>query len=136
MCRFASNTAPTGGAEAIEIARFGWPVPAFRATPRRSRTFPNLSVFENFGIPCYRRTARADFLDRSRVMRMFQDQVGRLSIHIGSGAAPIHSLSGSNQHEIVFGPALTLALNDPTHGQGHSVPFERDRGVRRVVRGA
>ncbi|MGH7058591.1 MAG: ATP-binding cassette domain-containing protein, partial [Acetobacteraceae bacterium] len=29
--------------------------------------FANLSVFENFGIACYRRTARAGFIDRSRV---------------------------------------------------------------------
>ncbi len=84
-------------------------------------TFPNLSVFENFGIACYRRSARAGFVDRRRVMRMFRDQVVRLSIRIGSAAAPIHSLSGGNQQKIVVGRALAasplvLALNDPTRG--------------------
>jgi len=84
-------------------------------------TFSNLSVFENFGIACYRRTARAGFIDRRRVMRMFHDQVARLSIRVGGSAAPIHSLSGGNQQKIVVGRALAaaplvLALNDPTRG--------------------
>ncbi|MGH7121573.1 MAG: sugar ABC transporter ATP-binding protein [Acetobacteraceae bacterium] len=84
-------------------------------------TFSNLSVFENFGIACYRRTAWAGLVDRRRVMRMFQEQVGRLSIRVGSAAAPIHSLSGGNQQKIVVGRALAaaplvLALNDPTRG--------------------
>lgn len=83
--------------------------------------FPNLSVFENFGIACYRRTARAGFIHQSRVARMFRDQVERLSVRIGSAAAPISSLSGGNQQKIVVGRALAasplvLALNDPTRG--------------------
>jgi ABC-type sugar transport system ATPase subunit len=83
--------------------------------------FTNLSVFENFGIACYRRTARAGFIDRRRVTRMFQEQVAALSIRVGRSAAPINSLSGGNQQKIVVGRALAasplvLALNDPTRG--------------------
>jgi len=83
--------------------------------------FANLSVFENFGIACYRRTSRAGFIDRRRVARMFYDRVKDLSIRIGRVTAPINSLSGGNQQKIVVGRALAasplvLALNDPTRG--------------------
>ncbi|MGH7057193.1 MAG: D-xylose ABC transporter ATP-binding protein, partial [Acetobacteraceae bacterium] len=83
--------------------------------------FANLSVFENFGIACYRRTARAGFIDRSRVAGMFRECVERLSIRLGSAAAPINTLSGGNQQKVVVGRALAaaplvLALNDPTRG--------------------
>lgn len=83
--------------------------------------FGNLSVFENFGIACYRHTSRAGFIDRRRVARMFYDRVKDLSIRIGRVTAPINSLSGGNQQKIVVGRALAsaplvLALNDPTRG--------------------
>jgi ribose transport system ATP-binding protein len=83
--------------------------------------FANLSVFENFGIACYRRTARAGFIDGRRVARMFADQVETLAIRIGRATAPINSLSGGNQQKIVLARALAaaplvLALNDPTRG--------------------
>jgi ribose transport system ATP-binding protein len=83
--------------------------------------FANLSVFENFGIACYRRTARACFIDRRRVARLFGGQVEALSIRIGRITAPINSLSGGNQQKIVLARALAaaplvLALNDPTRG--------------------
>jgi ribose transport system ATP-binding protein len=83
--------------------------------------FANLSVFENFGIACYRRTSRAGFIDRRGVARMFYDRVKDLSIRIGRVTAPISSLSGGNQQKIVVGRALAsaplvLALNDPTRG--------------------
>ncbi|HTU53422.1 MAG TPA: sugar ABC transporter ATP-binding protein [Acetobacteraceae bacterium] len=83
--------------------------------------FANLSVFENFGIACYRRTARAGFIDGRRVGRMFADQVETLAIRIGRATAPINSLSGGNQQKIVLARALAaaplvLALNDPTRG--------------------
>ncbi|MGH2843984.1 MAG: ATP-binding cassette domain-containing protein, partial [Solirubrobacteraceae bacterium] len=68
---------------------------------KREGVFANLSVFENFGIACYRRTARAGFIDRRRVTRMFEDQVQGLSIRIGRSTAPINSLSGGNQQKIV-----------------------------------
>jgi len=83
--------------------------------------FANLSVLENFGIACYRRTSRVGFIDRRRVTRMFYDHVKDLSIRIGRVTAPINSLSGGNQQKIVVGRALAasplvLALNDPTRG--------------------
>lgn len=83
--------------------------------------FANLSVFENFGIACYRRTSRAGFIDRRRVASMFYDRVKDLSIRIGRVTAPINSLSGGNQQKIVVGRALAsaplvLVLNDPTRG--------------------
>jgi ribose transport system ATP-binding protein len=83
--------------------------------------FANLSVFENFGIAVYRRTAVAGLIDRRRVRRMFADQVHDLSIRLPRADAPINSLSGGNQQKIVVGRALAtgplvLALNDPTRG--------------------
>jgi ribose transport system ATP-binding protein len=83
--------------------------------------FPNLSVFENFGIALYRQTARAGMIDWSRMSRTFREQVNSLSVRMGSADAPINSLSGGNQQKIVVGRALAteplvLALNDPTRG--------------------
>lgn len=83
--------------------------------------FANLSVFENFGIACWRRTARAGLIDRRRVHGMFRASVENLSIRIGRESAPINSLSGGNQQKVVVGRALAagpmiLALNDPTRG--------------------
>jgi ribose transport system ATP-binding protein len=83
--------------------------------------FPNLSVFENFGISCYRRTARAGFIDGRTVKRMFLEQVEDLSIRLGSPNAPINSLSGGNQQKLVIARSLAatpvvIALNDPTRG--------------------
>jgi ABC-type sugar transport system ATPase subunit len=84
-------------------------------------TFPNLSILENFGIALYRRTARAGFIGRRKVSRMFLDQARSLSIRAQGGNAPINSLSGGNQQKIVIGRSLAasplvLALNDPTRG--------------------
>ncbi|MGH7080313.1 MAG: ATP-binding cassette domain-containing protein [Acetobacteraceae bacterium] len=83
--------------------------------------FANLSVFENFGIACWRRTARAGLIDRRRVHGMFRTCVEQLSVRIGRESAPINSLSGGNQQKVVVGRALAteplvLALNDPTRG--------------------
>ena len=83
--------------------------------------FPNLSVLENFGILGYRRGSRFGFIDRKRVKKMFNEQVGSLSIRVGRSGASINSLSGGNQQKIVIGRALAasplvLTLNDPTRG--------------------
>lgn len=83
--------------------------------------FPNFSVFENFGVALYRRTARAGMIDRRRVKRMFSQQVQDLSVRMGRADASINSLSGGNQQKVVVGRALAaapivLALNDPTRG--------------------
>jgi ribose transport system ATP-binding protein len=83
--------------------------------------FPNLSVLENFGILGYRRGSRCGFIDRRRVKKTFNEQVGSLSIRVGRAGASINSLSGGNQQKIVIGRALAasplvLALNDPTRG--------------------
>ncbi|MGH7191794.1 MAG: ATP-binding cassette domain-containing protein, partial [Acetobacteraceae bacterium] len=65
--------------------------------------FANLSVFENFGIACWRRTARAGLIDRRRVHGMFRACVEKLSVRIGRESAPINSLSGGNQQKVVVG---------------------------------
>lgn len=83
--------------------------------------FSNLSVFENFGIGLYRRTARAGLINWKRVRQMFLQQTSKLSVRMGSPDAPINSLSGGNQQKVVIGRSLAtmpliLALNDPTRG--------------------
>jgi ABC-type sugar transport system ATPase subunit len=88
---------------------------------KREGVFPNLSVFENFGMPRYRRTSKAGFIDRGKVHRMFLEQIRDLSIHGGRDDASINSLSGGNQQKVVIGRSLAaspliLALNDPTRG--------------------
>lgn len=119
--RAAGRTAgPTGVINSLKSAvRAGM---AYIPGDRKAEgIFANLSVFENFGIACYRRTARAGFIDGRRVARMFADQVETLAIRIGRATAPINSLSGGNQQKVVLARALAaaplvLALNDPTRG--------------------
>ena len=88
---------------------------------KREGIFPNLSVFENFGLPRYRDTARAGFIRMRRVRRMFDEQARALSIRRGRLSDSINSLSGGNQQKIVIGRSLAasplvIALNDPTRG--------------------
>jgi len=108
---------PIDSAKAAERAGVAY-IPGDR---KREGLFPNLSVFENFGVPCYRRTARAGFIDRREVRRMFLEQMRDLSIHSGQDDASINSLSGGNQQKVVIGRSLAasplvVALNDPTRG--------------------
>ena len=84
-------------------------------------TFSNLSIFENFGVGLYRRTARVGFIARRRIHRAYHQQLESLSIRAGRQTASINSLSGGNQQKIVIGRSLAaeplvLALNDPTRG--------------------
>ena len=83
--------------------------------------FPNMSVFENFGVPRYRRASRAGFIEVRRVRSMFVEEIDRLSIRLGRQDDPINSLSGGNQQKVVIGRSLAasprvVALNDPTRG--------------------
>ena len=88
---------------------------------KREGIFPNLSVFENFGLPRFRDTAAAGFIRMRRVHQMFDEQARALSIRRGHLNDPINSLSGGNQQKIVIGRSLAasplvIALNDPTRG--------------------
>ncbi len=88
---------------------------------KREGIFPNLSVFENFGVPRYRHAARAGFIEMRKVRRMFEEQARALSIDSGRPDDPINSLSGGNQQKVVIGRSLAasprvIALNDPTRG--------------------
>ena len=108
---------PIDSAKSADRARVAY-IPGDR---KAEGLFPNLSVFENFGISRYRPTARAGFIDRGKVQRMFLEQVKDLSIRLGRSNAPINSLSGGNQQKVVIGRSLAaaplvIALNDPTRG--------------------
>lgn len=83
--------------------------------------FPNLSVFENFGVPLYRSERRFGFIRRRRVGGLFAKEVERLSIAYQRRSSGINSLSGGNQQKVIIGRSLALApsvlvLNDPTRG--------------------
>lgn len=83
--------------------------------------FANLSVFENFGVGCYRANTVLGFIDRRRVLGLFNEQRKRLSIRMDHVGAPIDSLSGGNQQKVVVARSLAklpqiLVLNDPTRG--------------------
>ena len=88
---------------------------------KREGLFPNLSVFENFGLPLYRREKRLGFIRGRRVHDMFIEEVERLSIAYRRRSSSINSLSGGNQQKVIIGRSLAtspsvLALNDPTRG--------------------
>jgi len=108
---------PVRGAKSAQEAGIAY-IPGDR---KLEGLFPNLSVFENFGLPLYRREKRLGFILRRRVHEMFTEQEKQLSVVHGGLSAPIGSLSGGNQQKIVIGRSLAtspsvVVLNDPTRG--------------------
>lgn len=92
-------------------------------------TFPNLSVFENFGLPLFRRNTVAGFIRRSRIRESYREAVKALSVRVNRAGAPIGTLSGGNQQKILIGRALAtepqvVLLNDPSRGV--DIPTKHD----------
>ena len=116
---------------------------------RREGVFPNLSIFENFVIPLYRKrgeNGRLGVVMWAKLSAIYDWFVERLSIKAGRRSNRITSLSGGNQQKVLLGRAFAqqphiLVLNDPARGidvetkrelyrhlrdfasQGHSVVF-------------
>jgi ABC-type sugar transport system ATPase subunit len=83
--------------------------------------FPNLSIFENFGMPLFRRHSVAGAIRFGTVRRAFDAQRDALSIRLERSSAPIGTLSGGNQQKVLIGRALAadpdiVLLNDPARG--------------------
>jgi ABC-type sugar transport system ATPase subunit len=84
--------------------------------------FPNLSIFENFALPLYRRTfGEYGWIRRRPLQRAFDEEVRRLSIKTDSASNLITSLSGGNQQKILIGRVLAMGpsiivLDDPARG--------------------
>jgi len=83
--------------------------------------FPNMSIFENFGMPLFRSNQHAGFIRLAGVREAFDIQKNALSIRLESSSAAIGTLSGGNQQKVLIGRALAaepqvVLLNDPTRG--------------------
>lgn len=86
--------------------------------------FPNLSIYENLGIPIYRdrtRGGKLKIVSWAEVTGAFDWEVERLSIKMGESTDRIASLSGGNQQKVMIGRAFAqnphvLILNDPARG--------------------
>ena len=92
-------------------------------------TFPNLSVYENFGLPLFRRNTVAGVIRRSRIRESYREMVNALSVRVNRAGAPIGTLSGGNQQKILIGRALAtepqvVLLNDPSRGV--DIPTKHD----------
>ncbi|MCG8407493.1 MAG: ATP-binding cassette domain-containing protein, partial [Phycisphaerales bacterium] len=84
--------------------------------------FPNLSIFENFGIALMDRlTHRRGIVSRDRIRDKLNIEVERLAIKIGSRSDRITTLSGGNQQKVLIARAFAkspkvIVLNDPARG--------------------
>lgn len=92
-------------------------------------TFPNLSVFENFGMALLRRNSVAGLIRRGRIREAYRQGVSALSIRVGRSGAPIGTLSGGNQQKVLIARALAtepevVLLNDPSRGV--DIPTKHD----------
>ena len=88
---------------------------------RKEGIFPNLSIFENFGMPLYRHHRRAGVIDRTAISARFDAMSKTLKLRAGAPSNPITSLSGGNQQKVLIGRELAqdpqvVALNDPARG--------------------
>jgi ABC-type sugar transport system ATPase subunit len=92
-------------------------------------TFPNLSVFENFGLPLYRRNTVAGVIRRGKIREAYRETVKTLSVRVNRSSASIGTLSGGNQQKVLIGRALAtepqvVLLNDPSRGV--DIPTKHD----------
>jgi len=89
---------------------------------KREGIFPNLSIFENFGMALYGRSRRMfGLLDDAADEMAFRREVDRLGIKFGRAGDRITTLSGGNQQKVLIARAFALSpkvilLNDPTRG--------------------
>ncbi|MFS2087659.1 sugar ABC transporter ATP-binding protein [Paenarthrobacter nicotinovorans] len=88
---------------------------------RKEGIFPNLSIFENFGMPLYRHHRLAGVIDRAAISARFDEMSKTLKLRAGASSNPITSLSGGNQQKVLIGRELAqdpqvVALNDPARG--------------------
>jgi ribose transport system ATP-binding protein len=89
---------------------------------KREGIFPNLSIFENFGLALFKKSGGLmGWLNRQRVREAYEKEVKRFSIKIGSSANRITSLSGGNQQKVLIGRAFAqspslIVLDDPARG--------------------
>lgn len=89
---------------------------------KKEGIFPNLSIFENFGIGLYRKlSSRAGWIDRAVLTPMFNHEVARFATKTGDRDNKITSLSGGNQQKVLISRAFAtepriLVLNDPARG--------------------
>ena len=150
-CRYEGAEHSIDSAKAAERAGVAY-IPGDR---KREGVFPNLSVFENFGMPRYRRTSRAGFIDRRKVHRMFLEQIRgpldprragrrldqltqrRQSAESGDRpfAGRIPAGLGAERSDSRRGHSYQARPLRPVEGscggrQDGALPLQRDRGVR------
>jgi ribose transport system ATP-binding protein len=88
----------------------------------RDGIFPNLSIFENFALPLYRKSvSELGWIMTKPFKQAFAKEVRRLSIKMGRSSNRITSLSGGNQQKVLIGRALAgspqiVVLEDPARG--------------------
>jgi ribose transport system ATP-binding protein len=106
---------------------------------KREGIFPNLSIFENLAIGLYKQTSnKAGFIARTKLERIFADEVRRLSIKIGNEHDRITTLSGGNQQKVLISRALAakprvIVLNDPARGVDIGTKKDLYRELKKFV---
>ncbi|MCY6379651.1 sugar ABC transporter ATP-binding protein [Hoeflea prorocentri] len=84
--------------------------------------FPNLSVFENFGVALMDRlTRRSGVIARDLIGAKLDVEMERLAIKLGHKSDKISTLSGGNQQKVLIARAFArsprvIVLNDPARG--------------------
>jgi ABC-type sugar transport system ATPase subunit len=88
---------------------------------QRQAVVPTGSVTDNITLSSLGEVATAGIVSIAREERAVARMVAQLSIRVGSGKHPIHSLSGGNQQKAIVARALlcrpkVLVLDEPTRG--------------------
>ena len=109
------------GVETLEQARSNG-IAYVSGDRKREGIFPQQSIYENLAIGTYKQhLGPLGIIRRSAIGPIFDREVDRLRIKIGSATDKITSLSGGNQQKVLIGRAFAnrpqvIILNDPARG--------------------
>lgn len=105
---------------------------------KKEGIFANLGIFENMMLPVYRAYRAGgwfNFINRTKLVPVFEWESSKLAIKMGDRDNLITSLSGGNQQKVLIARAfaekpVVLVLNDPARGIDIGAKLDLYRNLR------